>query len=162
VIRVCSIATRFVMPREVLDRQAVRAVMTNLPPRRRGSSLDPYLPLIRALRRRGRPYRDIVGVLREQCGVRVGLHTLFHFVRTRMPRPTTAPVDRPSTHRAHTPSPPRHAPPTPTKTEPDDPGVHARIAALKQGATRAAPTKEFQYDETEPLRLTTDRPTTRR
>jgi hypothetical protein len=144
------------MPREV-----VRAVMTNLPPRRRGSHLDPYLPLIRALRRRGRPYRDIVGVLREQCGVRVGLHTLFHFVRTRMPRPTTAPVDRASTRRARAPSPPRHAPPTPTKTE-RDPAVHARIAALKQGATRAAPTKEFQYDETEPLRLTTDRPTTRR
>jgi hypothetical protein len=40
--------------------------------------------------------------------------------------------------------------------------VHARIAALKQHATPAAPTKEFQYDETEPLRLTTDRPTTRR
>jgi hypothetical protein len=146
------------MPREVLDRQAVRAVMTNLPPRRRSSYLDPYFPLIRALRRRGRPYRDIVGVLREQCGVRVGLHTLFHFVRTRMLRPTTAPVDRPSTHRAHTPSPPRHAPPTPTKTE-LDPAVHARIAAMKQRATPAAPSKEFQYDETEPLRLTTGRPT---
>jgi hypothetical protein len=145
---------------ELLDREAVRAVLTNLPRQRRGSSLDPYLPLIRALRRRGRPYRDIVGVLREQCGVRVGLHTLFHFVRTRMLRPPTAPVDRPSTRRARAPSPP-HAPPTPTKPE-RDPAVHARIAALKQRATPAAPPKEFQYDETEPLRLTTDRPTTRR
>jgi hypothetical protein len=148
------------MPREVLDRQAVRVVMTNLPPRRRRSSLDPYLPLIRALRRRGRPYRDIVGVLREQCGVRVGLHTLFHFVRTRMARPTTAPVDWRSTRRATAPSPLRHAPPTPTKTEPD-PEVHARIAALKQRATSTAPSKEFHYDETEPLRLTTDRPANR-
>jgi hypothetical protein len=118
--------------------------------------LDPYLSLIRALRRRGRPYRDIVGVLRKQCGVRVGLHTLFHFVRTRMPRPT-APVDRPSTRRARAPS-PQHALPTPTKTE-LGPAVPARIAALKQRATPATPTKEFQYDETEPLRLTTDRPT---
>jgi hypothetical protein len=86
-----------------------------------------------------------------------GLHTLFHFVRTRMPRPTTAPVDRPSTRRVRALS-PRHAPPTPTKTE-LDPAVHARIAALKQRATPVAPAKEFQYDETEPLRLTTDRPT---
>jgi hypothetical protein len=140
------------MPREVLDRQVLRATLTDPPPPRRGSRLDPYLSLIRALRRRGRPYRDIVGVLREQCGVRVGLHTLFHFVRTRMPRPTTARVDRLSTRRAQDP------PPTSTKTE-LDPAVHARIAALKQRATPAAPFKEFQYDETEPLRLTTDRPT---
>jgi len=148
------------MPREVLDRQVLRAILTDLPPPRRGSRLDPYLSLIRALRRRGRPYRDIVGVLREQCGVRVGLHTLFHFVRTRMLRPTPAAVDRPSTRRARAPS-PRHAPPTPTKTE-LDPAVHARIAALKQRATPAAPIKEFEYDETEPLRLTRDRPTKRR
>src|SRR5712692_4750200 len=107
-----SAAPVVVMPREVLDRQVLRAILTDLPPPRRGSRLDPYLSLIRALRRRGRPYRDIVGVLREQCGVRVGLHTLFHFVRTRMPRPTPAPVDRPSTRRARAPS-PRHAPPTP-------------------------------------------------
>jgi hypothetical protein len=145
------------MPREVVDRQVLRAILTDLPPPRRGSRLDPYLSLIRALRRRGRPYRDIVGVLRTQCGVRVGLHTLFHFVRTRLPRPTTAPVDTPSTRRAQVRS-PRHAPPTPTKTE-LDPAVHARIAALKQRATPAAPSKEFQYDETEPLRLTTGRPT---
>jgi hypothetical protein len=79
-------------------------------------------------------------VLREQCGVRVGLHTLFHFVRTRMPRPTTAPVDRPSTRRARAPSPPPHAPPTPTKTE-RDPSVQARIAALKERATPAAPSR---------------------
>jgi hypothetical protein len=146
------------MPHEVLDPPVLRAILTDLPPPRRGSRLDPYLPLIRALRRRGRPYRDIVGVLREQCGVRVGLHTLFHFVRTRMARPTTAPVDWRSTRCATAPSPPRHAPPTPTKTEPD-PEVHARIAALKQRATPTSPSKEFHYDETEPLRLTTDRPT---
>jgi hypothetical protein len=145
------------MPREVPDRQVLRAILTDLPPSRRGSRLDPYLSLIRAMRRRGRPYRDIVGVLHKHCGVRVGLHTLFHFVRTRMPRKTTAPIDRPSTCRAQAPS-PRHAPPTSTKTE-LDPAVHARIAALKQRATPAAPSKEFQYDETEPLRLTTGPPT---
>lgn len=144
-------------PREVLEPQVLRAILTDLPPPRRGSRLDPYLSLIRTLRRRGLSFRDIVGVLRDQCGVRVGLHTVFHFVRTRMARPTTAPVDRPSTRRARVPSPLLHAPPTPTKTE-RDPAVHARIAALKQRATPAAPSKEFHYDETEPLRLTTDRP----
>jgi hypothetical protein len=145
------------MPREALDPKVLRDILTGLPPPRRGSRPDPYLSLIRALRRRGRPFRDIVGVLRQQCDVRVGLHTLFHFVRTRMPCRTAAPVDRRSSRRAKAPSPPRHAPPTPTNAE-RDPVVHARIA-LKQRATPAGSTKEFQYDETEPLRLTTDRPT---
>ena len=71
-----------------MDRDTVRAVLASVAPGRRGSRLDPYVPLIRALRQGGRSYRAIVAVLHERCGIRVGLHTLYHFVQTRARRRT--------------------------------------------------------------------------
>lgn len=49
-----------------------QAILETLPPPRARSKLEPYAALIRALRVRGRSYRDIVAILRERCGLCVG------------------------------------------------------------------------------------------
>src|ERR1700680_1981866 len=84
---------------------AFQAILDSLPPTRRRSKLDPYAALIRALRARGRSYREIVTILRERCGLRAATHTVYHFVRARAQkkcvrrprrRQASAPVQRAS------------------------------------------------------------------
>ena len=142
----------------VMDGEAVRVVLASLAPRRRGSRLDPYVHLIRALRRRGRSYREIVAMLHERCGVRVGLHTLYHFVRSRARTPAPASARCRPAEPARSSAAKAHAPAARMMAG-DDAAVQARIAALKQraAAPTAAPNKEFHYDENQPLQLATDR-----
>jgi hypothetical protein len=133
----------------------LQAILDSLPPRRRRSKLEPYAALIRALRARGRSYREIVTILRERCGLRVAMHTVYHFVRARAqktgarrpPRPRSGPVRRASAVSASS-----------SPLSPDGPEeVWARIAAVKRGApTAAAEPKAFAYDENEPLQLIAD------
>src|SRR5580700_6338832 len=84
---------------------AHQAILDRLPPPRRRSKLEPYAALIRALRVRGRSYREIVTILRDRCGLRVATHTVYHFVRAqeqkngarrRLPRQPPEPVQRDS------------------------------------------------------------------
>jgi|SRR6185437_3334765 len=60
-----------------------QAILDSLPPKLPRSKLEPYADLIRELRKRERSYREIAGLLKERCGVNVGVHTLYSFVRTR-------------------------------------------------------------------------------
>lgn len=60
-----------------------QAILDSLPPKLPRSKLDPYVDLIRELRKRQRSYREITGILKERCGLSVGVHTLYSFVRTR-------------------------------------------------------------------------------
>lgn len=136
-----------------MKRATYQAILDSLPPRRRRSKLEPYAALIRALRARGRSYREIVTILHERCGLHVATHTLFHFVRARA-RDSGGP--RPRARR-----PPEGVRPSPLKGPSRSPlspdgaeDVWARIVAAKRRAR--APTAEpkaFAYDETEPLRL---------
>jgi hypothetical protein len=141
---------------------AHQAILASLPPRRRRSKLEPYAALIRALRTRGRSYREIVTILRDQCGLRVAVHTVFHFVRAREQkrgarrpphRLPSEPVRRASGAGA-----------SPSPLSPDGPeDVWTRIAAVKQRAPEStAEPKAFVYDENEPLRLMTDEKRRRR
>jgi len=134
---------------------ALQAILDSLPPPRRRSKLEPYAALIRALRARGRSYREIVTILRDRCGVRVAMHTVYHFVRAgaqkkgarRSPRrQPSEPVRRASKAGASSPLSPER---------PED--VWTRIAAVKQRApASAAEPKAFAYDENEPLQLIAD------
>jgi hypothetical protein len=135
---------------------ALQAILDSLPPRRRRSKLEPYAALIRALRTRGRSYREIVTILRDQCGLRVAVHTVYHFVRAREQkkgarrpphRLPSEPVRRASGASA-----------SPSPLSPDRPeDVWTRIAAVKQRApASAAEPKAFAYDENEPLQLIAD------
>jgi hypothetical protein len=135
---------------------AHQAILDSVPPPRRRSKLEPYAALIRALRARGRSYREIVTILRERCGLRVALHTVYHFVRAqeqkkgarRRPRRQPFEVVRRASGAGASPS-----PLSPDGAE----DVWARIAAVKQRApTSAAEPKAFVYDENEPLQLITE------
>jgi hypothetical protein len=132
---------------------ALQAILDSLPPPRRRSKLEPYVALIRALRARGRSYREIVTILRERCGLRVATHTLYHFVRARAQkngarrpprRPPSGPVQRSLDVRGSS------APVSPDR--PKD--AWTRIAAVKQRApSSTAEPKAFEFDESEPLQL---------
>jgi IS30 family transposase len=135
---------------------AHQAILDRLPPRPRRSKLEPYAALIRALRTRSRSYREIVTILREKCGLRVAVHTVYHFVRAREQkkgarrpphRLPSEPVRRASGAGA-----------SPSPLSPDAPeDVWTRIAAVKQRAPAlAAEPKAFAYDENEPLQLIAD------
>jgi hypothetical protein len=136
--------------------QTHRAILASLPPPRRRSKLDPYASLIRALRVGGRSYREIVAILRERCGLRVALHTLYHFVRAQEQkkgakghrrRQPAGPVPRASGAGASS------SPRSPDGSE----DVWTRIAAVKQRAPASAEeSKAFAYDENEPLQLIAD------
>jgi hypothetical protein len=134
--------------------ETLRAMLETLPPRRRLSKLDPYAALIRELRRRGRSYRDIVAILREHCGVQVGLHAVYHFVQGRAQKKRRPPREHQPRARDGRPSPRlAHMSSRPTSTVTG--GVWTRIAAVKARSAPAvaAVVKEFAYDENEPLQL---------
>jgi hypothetical protein len=135
---------------------ALQTILDSLPPPRRRSKLDPYAALIRALRARGRSYREIVTILRERCGVTVATHTLYHFVRARAQktgarrpprRQPSGPVPRAS-----------DVGPSLPPCSPDSPeDVWTHIAAVKRRApSSAAEAKVFEFDENEPLQLIAD------
>jgi hypothetical protein len=133
--------------REILD------ALPNKPPR---SRLEPYRELIEELRRRGRTYVDIAGILAEKCQVQVTASGVHDFVRTRsrMKRRSTKQIAS---------DPPKTTPPSngtgrvdSTQKPLADDEVRRRIAALKarKPVVEAEP-NGFQFDPTEPLRLIT-------
>jgi hypothetical protein len=131
---------------------ALDAILKSLPPPRRRSKLEPYAALIRALRDRGRSYREIVAILRERCGLSVGVHAVYRFVQRRAQRHTAR---RRAVHSA---SPPVRPAVTrlarAASRSVDAEHARTRIAAVKQRApASASPPKAFAYDETEPLQL---------
>jgi hypothetical protein len=151
----CPVACESRQPVSCADRMenALQAILDSLPPPRRRSKLEPYAALIRALRARGRSYREIVTILRERCGLRVATHTVYHFVRARAQkngarrpprRPPSGPVQRSSDVGRSS------APVSPDR--PEDAWTH--IAAVKQRApSTASEPKAFEFDESEPLQL---------
>ena len=134
-----------------------QTIFDSLPPRRRRSKLEPYAALIRALRARGRSYREIVAILRDRCGLQVATHTVFHFVRGRAqqtgcPRPRRRQL--PAGMRCPAPT-----GPAPVSPSPGSEDVWARIVAAKRRAPAStAEPKAFAYDGTEPLQLMPNQP----
>ena len=63
--------------------ETFQAILDSLPPKPARSKLEPYAELIHELRRRGRSYHEIAGILADRCGVPVGVHTVYNFVRVR-------------------------------------------------------------------------------
>ena len=67
------------------DKQ-IREIIESLPEKRSRSRLEPYRQLISELRRLGRTYREIAGVLREKCHVQVSAAAVHNFVRLHLRR----------------------------------------------------------------------------
>src|SRR4051794_17689749 len=115
-----------------------QAILDTLPPKPARSRLEPYAELIHELRRRGRSYREITAILADRCDVRVGVHTLYNFVRVRTKPPK-------KTNRSAKAAPPGPAPavtsiPDAATSRDGDDGaadVWQRIQALKDRSVSA-------------------------
>ena len=139
-----------------MSRANFQHILDSLPEKLPRSRLQPYRALIEKLRRQGRTYREIVGILSEKCNLQVSLSTLHDFVsvqsRELPKRQSRAGVvavnalNRPATDRST----------NPVSATPDD--VQARILALKHRcATQPQPPEKlFHYDPDEPLHLPQD------
>lgn len=124
--------------------EAFQAILDSLPPKVPRSKLEPYAELIGELRKRGRSYQEIAGILKDRCGLSVGTHTVYNFVqvRSRAKGKASASSREKKVRSGDAPK------------APDE--VAERIRALKQKPAIAAPPgaeKVFHYDENEPLRL---------
>ena len=126
-----------------------------LPEQPARSSLDPWRELIQELRRRGRTYRDIAGILLEHCQVRVAPSTIFRFVRTRSKAARKA---RSETRQLTVPRriKERAVPNCPESIRENSKSeeVQQRILALKlKPAAKEQASQVFNYNPDEPLRL---------
>ena len=131
--------------------ETFQAILDSLPPKASRSKLEPYTELIHELRFRGRSYREITGILADRCGVHVGVHTLYNFVRVRTKAGNKA--NRAGKNTVAQAAPPARPSP-PVAAGPSQPEAWDRIQALKQRAVPArAPGAEkiFHYDENVPL-----------
>jgi IS30 family transposase len=124
-------------------------ILNNLPEQPPRSRLEMYRELIDELRRRGWPYRDIVGILADKCHVSVSVSTLHDFVRVRSLGKR---------------NPAKRAAPNETKgalmgtdqKASDDAEVRRRIAALQARTPATTPSiEDIDFDPREPLRLIT-------
>jgi hypothetical protein len=137
---------------------AFQAILDSLPPKPPRSKLEPYAELIQELRKRGRSYREIAGILANRCGLNAGTHTVYNFVRVRAPAQKKAKSARAGAERSsQTPA----AVPLETATMPAaarDEEVWQRIQALKQRNPQRneVEKKVFVFDETKPLQLIPD------
>jgi hypothetical protein len=126
-------------------------VLDNLPSDEPRSKLEPFRRSILRWNREGRTYRSMQKLLRENCGVRASLSTLFHFVHTR---------SRPRQRETHTAAleplvtaPPvlaAHAPCASTSSTPTtDPYAEARerMRQLKEAPAPRKSEKLFHYTE---------------
>ena len=71
------------MLNKIAMNETFQAILDSLPPKEPRSKLEPYAELTQELRKRGRSYREIVSILAERCGVRLGTHTVYNSVRVR-------------------------------------------------------------------------------
>src|ERR1700684_1150389 len=135
---------------------AFQAILDSLPPKPPRSKLEPYAELIQELRKRGRSYREIAGILTNRCGVSAGTHTVFNFVRVRAQAPKKAKPPRAGAERSSQ-TPASSAPVETANTSPAarDEEVWQRIQALKQRNPQRneVEKKVFVFDETKPLQL---------
>jgi hypothetical protein len=115
--------------------------------------------LIQELRKRGRSYREIAGILANRCGVTAGTHTVYNFVRVRAEAPKKAKSARAGAERS-SPTPATSVPGTTATAPPTDGNdeVWQRIQALKRRSPRrdGVEKKEFEFDENKPLELISD------
>jgi IS30 family transposase len=133
-----------------------KQILDTLPEKPPRSRLEPYRALIEKLRKHGRTYREIIGILSEKCGVQVAASTLHDFVRVQLrERSTQKRRDmRAAINKSNRPSAVEKMNPITTTSD----EVQERILALKRRcATSTQPAeKPFHYDPDEPLHLPAD------
>jgi hypothetical protein len=115
------------------------------------SKLEPFTELIKQLRRRGYPYREIARILVEKCDMVVASSTVVRFAATlaREKRKSSGHPDRRKSCGSVKPSIGVNV----SSTVSDD-GLWKRIEELKQQPTKSTNSpKKFEYDPDQPLQL---------
>ncbi len=137
--------------------ERLETILDTLPTKPPRSRLEPYREFILELRRRGRTYRDIAGILTEKCQLRVSASGVHDFVRIRTrtehksPRRSVKAATKSMT--AATPQRIQTATAAAQADAAVD-EVRRMIAVLKLRKPVSEPTPEgFQFDPGEPLRL---------
>jgi hypothetical protein len=135
----------------------LKDILEALPANSPRSRLEPYREFIQELRRRGRTYRDIAGILGEKCQVQVSSSTVHDFVRIRSRREQKSPSPSCKAATKSTTAPAHHGIETATAAAQAAAAVdevRRKIAALKVRKSVIEPTPEgFHFDPNEPLRL---------
>jgi hypothetical protein len=136
---------------------SLKDILDGLPAKSPRSRLEPYREFIEELRRRGRTYRDIAGILTEKCQIQVSASGVHAFVRIRSRREQQVPrrPSRGTTKSTTVPIPLgiETAPGT-AKTAAALDEVRRKIAAVKARKSVIEPNPEgFHFDPSEPLRL---------
>ena len=133
----------------------LKKILDDLPDKPPRSRLEPYRDFIVELRRRGRTFREIAGILAEKCQVQVTGSGIHDFLRTRLERDGSQRPNAPKSARRDAARPAVSMLP---KTSSGD-EVQRRIAELKARNSAAQQSANgFEYDPDEPLRLKTSQP----
>lgn len=136
---------------------SLKDILDALPAKAPRSRLEPYREFIQELRRRGRTYRDIAGILAEKCQVQVSASGVHDFVRIRsrgkVKSRAGSSADREESKRSSAVQQVENAE-TATKTNAAADDFRRRNTALQveRAVIHATPTP-FQFDPNEPLRL---------
>jgi hypothetical protein len=143
-----------------VDDDQLRNLLANLPERLSRSRLEPYRKLIAALRRRGRPYREIAQILEDKCELHVSPAAVHHFVRLHLRRDCVRQARQmPGTATRNQISLPagidQVTASTHLKVQPKtDEEIWRRIAELKgRPPVTELSEKQFHYDQDQPLHL---------
>src|SRR3984885_12143106 len=135
----------------------LKDILDTLPTKSPRSRLEPYREFIQELRRRGRTYRDIAGILAEKCRVQVSASGVHDFVRACSRREQRS-RRRPSagTTKSTTVATPERIETAirAAKAGPAVDEVRRRLSALKVRKSGNEPRPGgFEFDPSEPLRL---------
>lgn len=113
---------------------AHQSILESLPQKAPRSKLEPHRELIRELRRKGRTYREVAQLFREQLDLYVAPSTLHSFVKVRAKHRKRTQFELPPLETGHA----------------SDP-----VAALRaKPAIHQTKTSRFVFRENEPLTLT--------
>jgi len=132
--------------------EKLRALLDQIPEKPPRSKLEPYLEVIRELRRKGRTYQEIAQFFGEHLKVTVAASTIHAFVQVRARRRAR----RPEIELPPSPEPAETAPVVGNKevVRSTDAEAWERIEAVKRRQSpEKAPEAKFEYDESKPLQL---------
>jgi hypothetical protein len=119
------------------------SLLDSIPQKSPRSKLETHRELIRQLRRKGCTYRDIVRILHERVGLDVAVSTIHSFIKVRAKHRKQVQYELPPLEPESSVN---------ARMNPED--VASRIAALKaKPVEHKAKTKQFHFEESEPLKL---------
>jgi hypothetical protein len=128
-----------------------KAILESVPKKHQRSKLEPFIELIKQLRRRGHTYREIARILAEKCDMVVASSTVVRFAAT-LAREKRKSSKHHDSYKSRHKVPPIIEVNVTSAVLDDD--LWKRIEALKQQPVKPLnSSKQFEYDPDQPLQL---------